>query len=146
MIGIDDIVNVVGTLTGKVIDRLWPDPAQAAQAKLELLKMQQSGELAKLAADTDLAKGQLAVDQAEASNANLFVAGWRPFIGWVCGSGLAFQFIANPLITWGTQLAGKNVPVPSLDLGTLLTLLFGMLGLGYMRTQEKLAGKADGLQ
>ena len=146
MIGIDDIVTAVSDIGGKLIDRLWPDPAQAAQAKLELLKMQQSGELAKLAADTDLMKGQLAVDQAEASNSNMFVAGWRPFIGWVCGSGLAFQFIANPLITWGTQLAGKNVPVPSLDLGTLLTLLFGMLGLGYMRTTEKLAGKADGLQ
>lgn len=146
MIGIDDIVTAAFDIGGKLIDRLWPDPAQAAQAKLELLKMQQSGELAKLAADTDLMKDQLAVDQAEASNSNMFVAGWRPFIGWVCGAGLAFQFLANPLLTWATSLYGKTVAVPSLDLGTLLTLLFGMLGLGYMRTQEKLAGKADGLQ
>jgi hypothetical protein len=144
MIGIDDIVNAVSGVAGKLIDRLWPDPAQAAQAKLELLKMQQSGELAELAAQTDLAKSQLAVNQAEAANANVFVAGWRPFIGWVCGSGLAFQFIANPLLTWATHLAGKNVDVPSLDLGTLLTLLFGMLGLGYMRTQEKLSGLNPG--
>jgi len=140
MIVIDDIVAAVSGVAGKLIDRLWPDPAQAAQAKLELLKMQQSGELAELAARTDLAKGQLAVNQAEAANAKLFVAGWRPFIGWVCGAGLAFQFIANPLLTWATHLAGKNMDVPSLDLGTLLTLLFGMLGLGYMRTQEKLSG------
>lgn len=142
MIGIDDIVTAVSGVAGKLIDRLWPDPAQAAAAKLELLKMQQTGELAQLAADTDLAKGQLAVNQAEATNADIFVSGWRPFIGWVCGSGLAFQFIANPLLTWGTQLYGKTVAVPSLDLGTLMTLLFGMLGLGYMRTTEKLAGKA----
>src|SRR5690348_15377823 len=109
MIGIDDIAVVVGNLAGKVIDRLFPDPAQAAQAKLELLKMQQTGELAQLASETDLMKGQLAVNQAEAGNAQFFVAGWRPFIGWVCGSGLAFQFLANPLLTWGTQLFGKNV-------------------------------------
>lgn len=142
MVGIDDIVSAVSDVAGKLIDRLWPDPAQAAAAKLELLKMQQTGELAQLAADTDLAKGQLAVDQAEATSTNIFVAGWRPFIGWVCGSGLAFQFLANPLLTWGAELFGKNVAVPSLDIGTLMTLLFGMLGLGYMRTQEKLAGKA----
>jgi len=144
MIGIDDIVAAVSGVAGKLIDRLWPDPAQAAQAKLELLKMQQSGELAQLAAQTDLAKGQLAVNQAEAANANLFVAGWRPFVGWVCGSGLAFQFIAGPLLTWGAALAGKAIAVPQLDLGTLITLLFGMLGLGYMRTQEKLAGVSSG--
>ena len=140
MIGIDDIVSAVSTLTGKVIDRLWPDPAQAAAAKLELLKMQQTGELAQLAADTDLAKGQLGVNQAEAANANVFVAGWRPFIGWVCGSGLAFQFLLAPLLTWGTHLAGKMTDVPSLDMGTLMTLLLGMLGLGGMRTMEKLNG------
>src|SRR5579872_3587233 len=105
MVGIDDVVAAVSGVAGKLIDRLWPDPAQAAQAKLELLKMQQSGELAQLAADTDLAKGQIATNTAEAANANLFVAGWRPFIGWVCGSGLAFQFIAQPLLTWTTHVA-----------------------------------------
>jgi len=129
-------------LGSKLIDRLIPDPAAKAQASLELLKMQQSGELAQLAADTDVAKGQIAIDTAEASNPTLFVSGWRPFIGWTCGSGLAYQFVAAPLLTWGAALAGHPVVTPSLDLSTLLTLLLGMLGLGSMRTVEKLAGKA----
>ncbi len=144
MFGTDDIVAAVTSIGGKVIDRIWPDPAQAAAAKLELMKMQASGELARLAAQTDLAKGQLAVNQAEASNQNMFVAGWRPFIGWVCGCGLAFQFLVAPLLTWATQLFGQMVIVPSLDLSTLLTLLLGMLGLGYMRTTEKLGGLNPG--
>ena len=77
MIGIDDAVAAGLQIGNKLIDRLWPDPAQAAQAKLQLLQMQQSGELAQLAADTDLAKGQMAINQTEAANASVFVAGWR---------------------------------------------------------------------
>lgn len=142
MFGTDDIVGIVANIGGKVIDRIWPDPAQAAAAKLELLKMQQSGELAALASETDLRKGQLAVNQVEAASTNLFVAGWRPFIGWICGSGLGFQFLVRPILMWGTALAGLHADVPSLDLSTLLTLLAGMLGMGGMRTMEKLQGKA----
>lgn len=142
MFGTDDIVSMVANIGGKVIDRIWPDPAQAAAAKLELLKMQQSGELARLASETDLAKGQLAVNQVEAANTNLFVSGWRPFIGWVCGVGLLTQFLLGPYMTWGAALFGKMVAFPPLDTGTLLTLLLGMLGLGSLRTMEKLQGKA----
>lgn len=135
-----DPITAAMDLGGKLIDRLIPDPAAKAQASMELLKMQQDGTLAQLTADTDLAKGQLGVDQAEASNANMFVSGWRPFIGWVCGSGLAYQFVASPLLTWATGLFGHTVTTPSLDLGTLLTLLMGMLGLGGMRTAEVITG------
>src|SRR5690348_17894674 len=80
MIGVDDIVTAVSGVAGKLIDRLWPDPTQAAAAKLELLKMEQTGELAQLASTTDLLKGQLDINKAEAGNSNVFVAGWRPFI------------------------------------------------------------------
>lgn len=143
MIGVDDAVNAIASITGKVIDRLWPDPLQAAQAKLELLKMTQSGELAKLAAETDLAKGQLAVNTAEATNRSLFTSGWRPFIGWVCGVGLGTQFIVRPFALWGGNIVGRAVDFPTLDVGTLMTLLFGMLGLGALRTTEKLQGVAS---
>lgn len=142
MFGTDDIVGLVANIGGKVIDRIWPDPAQAAAAKLELFKMTQTGELAALAAETDRAKGQLAVNQVEAANTNIFVSGWRPFIGWVCGIGLATQFLLGPFLTWGAALVGKMAAFPTLDMGTLLTLLLGMLGLGGMRTMEKLQGKA----
>jgi hypothetical protein len=139
-----DPISAALDLGGKLIDRLIPDPAAKLAATQKLLEMQQTGELAQLAADTDLAKGQMAVDQAEATNPNLFVSGWRPFVGWVCGSGLAYQFVFSPLLTWGAALIGHPVATPTLDLGTLLTLLLGMLGLGGMRTFEKVNGVSTG--
>lgn len=130
-------------LIGKVLDRLIPDPKAKAEAQLELLKMQQSGELAVLAADTQLAQAQADVNKTEAANPNTFVSGWRPFIGWVCGLGMASQFVFGPLFTWASALWGHPTPFPVLDMGTLLTLLFGMLGLGAMRTTEKINGVAS---
>lgn len=124
-----DPVTAALDIGGKLIDRLWPDPAKAAEAKLELLKMQQSGDLA-------LITGQLEINKAEASNPNWFVSGWRPYIGWICGTGLAYQFLIYPI------LVAFQPKIVQLDLGTLLTLLGGMLGLGAMRTYEKFQGVA----
>lgn len=127
---------------GRLIERLFPDPKKADEAKLELLKMQQNGELAQLASDTELAKGQLAVNAAEAASGNTFASSWRPFIGWTCGGGLFYQVLARPLLGWIAQnLWGWSEP-PSLEMDTLMTLLFGMLGLSGYRTLEKLKGKA----
>ena len=139
-----DMITAALDIGGKLIDRLWPDPAQAAAAKLELLKMQQTGELAQLTADTELAKGQLAVNQAEAGNENIFVSGWRPFVGWVCGAALANQFILMPMATWLANLFGKPMVQLSIDFNSLSTILFGMLGLGAMRTYEKVKGAQAG--
>jgi hypothetical protein len=106
--------------------------------------MQQTGELAQLAFDSDLAKGQLAVNAAEAASGNMFVAGWRPAVGWLCALGLGYEFLLCPLLPWiMTILLGKPVAVlPDLPSETLMTLLFGMLGLGSLRTVEKVKGKA----
>lgn len=124
----------------KLIDKLIPDPQAKAAAQLQLLQLQQSGQLAQLAADTDIAKGQLAVNEKEAASENVFVSGWRPFVGWTCASGLAVQFVIAPFISWGSILTGHNIVFPTLDMGTLLTLLFAMLGLGAYRTVEKVKG------
>jgi len=131
----DSITLLLG-LGNKVIDRVFPDETQAKQAKLELFKLKQSGEL------TQLLK-QLEINHAEVANASVFVSGARPFIMWICGIGLAIQFLLAPLVTWGALLFHINLVLPSLDSGTLLTLLFGMLGLGGMRTVEKLNGVAS---
>ena len=136
-----DPITAAMDLGGKLIDRLIPDPAQKQAAALELLKLQQSGELAQLTADTDLAKGQLGVNQAEASNASMFVSGWRPAVGWTCCAGLAYSFVVRPIAApWVMKYLGA--PMEALDMGTLGTLLFGMLGLGSMRTVEKINGVA----
>lgn len=140
--GIDDAVAAVAGIGGKLIDRLWPDPAQAAAAKLELLKMQQTGELAQLAADTDLMKSQAAINAAEASSGSLFVAGGRPFLIWVCGSAFASQYVIGPLASWIAALTGHPIVYPQLDMNTMMPVLLGVLGLSGMRTYEKVTGTA----
>ena len=130
-----DPISALLDIGGKVIDRVWPDPAQAAAAKLELFKLQQSGELAQIA-------GQMDVNKAEAANPNVFVSGWRPFIGWVCGLGFGVQFVFGPLAEWGSALYGHPVKFPPMDIGTMMPLLLGMLGLGGLRTAEKIQGVA----
>lgn len=130
-----DPISALLDVGSKVIDRVWPDPAQAASAKLELMKLQQSGELAQIA-------GQMDINKAEAANPSVFVSGWRPSIGWVCGAGFAVQFVIGPLAEWGSALYGHPVKFPQMDTGTMMPLLLGMLGLGGLRTAEKLADKA----
>lgn len=142
MFGIDDAVAAVAGIGGKLIDRLVPDPAAQADAKLKFAQMIQNGELAKLTADTEIIKAQLEVNKVEATNSSIFVSGWRPFIGWVCGSGLAYQFVFRPIATGTAAIFGYHVDFPSLDMGTLVTLLAGMLGFGAMRTTEKIQGVA----
>jgi hypothetical protein len=125
-----DPISAVLDIGGKIIDRVWPNPEERDKAKLALLQMQQQGELQAIA-------GQMEVNKAEAASQSVFVAGWRPFIGWICGCALAYQFILAPLFTWGAALAGHPVTAPPLDFGDLFTLLAGMLGLSGMRTFEK---------
>ncbi len=132
-------VTALLDIGGKVIDRLWPDPVRDAQAKLELIKLQQSGELTQIA-------GQLEINKAEAGNPNPFTSGWRSFIGWVCAAGFALQFVVGPLGEWALMLLGHPVKLPQIDLGTMMPLLFGMLWLGAYRTAVKrlgVAGKRD---
>lgn len=91
----------------------------------------------------DALKGQLKINEVEARSPNIFVSGWRPFVGWVCGAGLAYTFLFYPLILWAWTFSGiEGEAPPNLDTGVLQTILMGMLGLGGMRTVEKLQGKA----
>lgn len=128
---------------GRLIDRLWPDPAQRDAAKLELLKMQQSGELAQLTADTEIGKAQASVNAAEAGSGNAYASSWRPTVGYACVAGLVYSFLVQPLFPWFAAVAGKPVPpLPPLDTSVLMTLLLGMLGLGGMRSFDKSKGNA----
>lgn len=89
----------------------------------------------------ELAKGQLEINKAEASHRSMFVAGWRPFIGWTCGVALAYHFVLAPLILFGAGWAGADIPqLPNFDMDSLMTVLLGMLGLGGLRSFEKYKG------
>lgn len=131
-----DPISAVLDIGGKVIDRLWPDPTQRAAAQLELMKLQQSGELAQIA-------GQLEINKVEAASSNVFVSGWRPFAGWVCGAALAYSFLVYPLLVWVCAIWAPTVTPPKLgNDGMLYELLFAMLGLGGLRSFEKFKGVA----
>ena len=130
-----DPVTALLEVGGKVIDRIWPDPAQAAQAKFELFKMQQSGDLAQMA-------GQMQTNSEEAKSPSLFVSGWRPFIGWVCGVSCAWNWVGIGLASTLCELLGKNITLSPASLTDMLPILMGMLGLGAYRTIEKINGVA----
>lgn len=129
-----DPLTAAFELGSKVIDRFFPNAEEAEKAKYELFKLQKQGELT-------LASGQMEINREEAKHISLFVSGWRPFVGWVCGFGLVYSFIGNPLLAWVSLTWGFATP-PTLDLGTLLTVLGGLLGLGSLRTVEKINGVA----
>lgn len=136
-----DPVTAVLDIGGKLIDKLWPDPAQRDAAKYELFKLQQSGELAQLTAETELAKGQIDVNKQEAQNSSVFVSGWRPGAGWVCVVGLGYTFLAQPLFAWLSLTKGWPTP-PNINTTDLMVLLTGMLGLGGLRSFDKVKGVA----
>ena len=127
----------------KVIGAVIPDPVAAAEAKLKLMTLAQTGELAYLDADVKLALGQMAINQEEAKDPSLFKSGWRPAVGWLCVAGFAYMAVLRPLLPWILTLSGVEVPpLPSIDTTEIGAILFGMLGLGGMRTAERIKGKA----
>tara|TARA_R110000796_G_scaffold86479_2_gene187108 strand:- start:24 stop:422 length:399 start_codon:yes stop_codon:yes gene_type:complete len=86
----------------------------------------------------ELAKNQLEVNKVEAASASLFVAGWRPAVGWVCVLGMASNFVLIPIVNFILALAGSAITVPLIDTSTMMPVLLGMLGLGAMRSAEKI--------
>lgn len=125
---------------GNLFDRIFPDPKAAAEAKVQVMEMAQRGELAQLDADLKMATGQMEVNKVEAGHQSLFVAGWRPAIGWVCGAAFAFKFVVGPSIAVLMAALGHPIVLPEFDFSEMSTILLGMLGLGTLRTVEKVKG------
>ena len=125
----------------QVLSGLGLDPAAKERAQAQAFDALVNGTFAEKT-EQALALAQIDVNKAEAANASAFASSWRPFIGWTCGVALAVQFVLGPLLVWTGNVAGLEVPAfPSLD-AVLWELLFGMLGLGAMRTFEKIRGVA----
>ena len=128
-----DPISAALDLGNTIIQRVFPDPAQANAAKLELLKLQQSGDLAQIT-------GQLEINKVEAASSSVFVSGWRPAVGWICAAAVGYQYLVRPLAIAGFAAYGHPLPImPGLD-DNLWQLLLGMLGLGGLRTYEKVQG------
>ena len=124
-------------VVGSVLDKIFPDKTAAEAAKVRLVELAQQGELAKLQADTQLATAQAETNKIEAASERLFVAGWRPAVGWICALAVGFKFIGGPLLFMIGQVVGHPVDLPKIDTEELWPLLLGMLGLGAFRTVEK---------
>jgi len=124
---------LIGPVTG-LLDKFIEDKDQKAKLAHEIATMAE-----KHAHEANM--GQIETNKAEAQHRSVFVAGWRPFIGWTCGAALAYHFVLAPLVLFGASWAGVTVPeLPSFDMDSLMTVLLGMLGLGGMRTFEKTKG------
>jgi len=131
-----DPISAALDLGNTLITRIFPDPAQADAAKLKLLELQKNGELAAMTAQTD-------INKEEAKSSSLFVSGWRPAIGWVCALALAYQYLLRPLGGTLASVFGITIPaLPGLD-DNLWQLMMGMLGMGGLRTFEKVQGVAS---
>jgi|TARA_R100001377_G_C3193911_1_gene111727 hypothetical protein len=131
------IASLIPTLLpviGDVIGRFLPeDKEAAAKAKREI-----EAELTKNLAQIDLA--QLDINKAEGQHRSMFVAGWRPFIGWTCGVALAYTYVMQPILVFILAQSGYLVQLPIMDLTVMMPVLLGMLGLGGLRSFEKFKG------
>jgi hypothetical protein len=128
---INALLPVVLPLVKDVIGSFLPeDPKKRAEAERKI-EAQLTEHLAKI----DLA--QLDINKTEAAHRSVFVAGWRPFIGWACGVALAWNYIAQPVLVFALAQTGNLVELPALDMSQMMPVLMGMLGLGGLRTFEK---------
>ena len=130
------IIAALLPILGGVIDKVIPDKAAADKAKLEMqLKLLDAANAGALA--------QLEVNKVEAGHQSVFVAGWRPAIGWVCAAALAYSYMLVPLVGFTLTMMGQPVPKwPVLD-GNLWELMFGMLGMGALRSYDKAQERAQ---
>ena len=129
------IVTALLPALGTLIDRLIPDRAAADKAKAEM-------ELQLVNAANQAALAQVEVNKIEAGHSSVFVAGWRPSIGWVCAAGLAWAFVLAPVASWALLVLGVKAELPAIQFDHLFELVLAMLGIGGLRTFEKLRGVA----
>ena len=130
------MLNLIGSLVGPVtglLDKFIEDKDTKNALAHEIATMSEKHA-------NELAKGQLEVNKVEAASKSLFVAGWRPFIGWVCGVGFLSNFILIPMSNFGLAIAESAITIPMIDTTQMMPVLMGMLGLGAMRTYEKKTG------
>lgn len=126
------LVTALSPIVGDLLNRLVPDKAGDAKLQAEI-------NLRLAEAANEVLKGQVETNKIEAASPNVFVSGWRPFIGWVCGAALAWTFLGHDLATWiAVMFARDDLIPPAIDSEPLFELVLAMLGLGGLRTFEKL--------
>lgn len=140
MFGWDDAAAAVL----KIVDKVIPDPQAKAQAAFQLAQMKQAGEFKEIEASLQTAQMQADINKVEAASGSLFTSGWRPCTGWICGLSLGYAAIIDPVARFvATVVYRYDGPFPVIDTAITLQLLFGLLGLGAMRSRDKEKGVAS---
>lgn len=121
-------IGSVADLANTVINKIWPDKSEQEKQQL--------------AAAVMVIQGQLDINRSEAANPSVFVSGWRPFIGWVCGVACVWNWVGLPVAKFLMLAIGHPIHLSPADLTEMLPILIGMLGLGGLRTAEKINGVA----
>ena len=135
--------GVVAKGVFSIIDKVVPDKAEQDRQMLAVLQLEQSGNLEQLKSETQLALGQITTDQIEAHSNSVFKSGWRPWVGWVCGMGLAYSAMFRPILGWIMENTFHWSMPPDINVQVLVTMLITLLGIGTQRTIEKLSDKDD---
>lgn len=115
-------------LAKDLVNKFWPDKTEQEKQQMAMVMM--------------MVQGQLETNKVEAASQSLFVAGWRPAVGWICALSFGFRYIGGPLLTVIGQLTGHQITLPVIDYAEMSPILIGMLGLGYFRSTEKIKGVA----
>jgi len=119
-------LGAVSDLVNSAIERIWPDKTESEKQQL--------------AAAVMVVQGQMDINKVEAANPSVFVSGWRPMIGWVCGGACAWNWIGLPIAKLTAVILGHSIDLSAADLPEMMPILLGMLGLGGLRTVEKIKG------
>jgi len=115
-------------LASTIIGKIWPDKSAA--------------EAAQLAAAVALVQSQMDVNKVEAAHPSVFVSGWRPAIGWICGAAFAWNWVGLPIAKMGLAIAGISLDLSPASMAEMMPVLLGMLGLSGLRSFEKSQGVA----
>ena len=121
-------IGAVSDLIGTVVGKIWPDKTEAERQQLAAAMM--------------VVQGQIDINKSEAASPSVFTSGWRPFIGWVCGSACAWNWIGLKIALFVAAYFGHSMDVSPADVSEMMPVLMGMLGLGGLRTVEKIKGVA----
>lgn len=136
-----DPLTAIFELGQTAIKTIWPDANKRAEEMRKLEELRQQGGLAELNAHVQIMLAQINVNAEQAKSKSMFVAGSRPFIIWVCGFGLAFQYLLHPLFIWVWAFGNlTGTAPPPMDMSVMMPLLLGLLGLGTMRSADKKNG------
>lgn len=130
---------------GKILDRVIPDPVAAQKAQIDIAQALANRDQAWAEMISKQNEQQATINLAEAQSPSFWTSGWRPAVAWVCVFGFAYSFVIAPMVAWGAAILGTALGIafpspPTLDNGSLMTLLLGLLGLSGLKTAERIGG------